>query len=80
MNQSLSPSAVQLNGRGGENSAALTAVGLDEEDDQEHSGHQDEQQAGHKAEIIGFHGWIGNGVKVSLPSLAFRGDFIGRCG
>jgi hypothetical protein len=58
----------------------LTAVGLDEEDNQKHSRNQDKQQAGHKAEIIGFHGWIGNGVKVSLLPRILDGAFIGRCG
>jgi hypothetical protein len=37
-------------------SAALTAVGLDVKHNQKHSRDQNKQQAGHKAEVVGFHG------------------------
>ena len=35
--------------------SALAAVGLNEQDDQEDGRHQNKQQAGHEAEIVGFH-------------------------
>lgn len=37
-------------------SAALAAVGLDVEDDQEDGWNQNEQKAGNEAEVVGFHG------------------------
>ena len=39
-----------------EGSTALTAIGLDVEDDQEDGRNQDEQEAGNETEIVGFHG------------------------
>ena len=35
--------------------SALAAVGLNDQDDQEDGRHQNKQQAGHEAEIVGFH-------------------------
>ena len=41
--------------RAADGQSALAAVGLNEQDDQEDGRHQNKQQAGHEAEIVGFH-------------------------
>lgn len=66
-------------------SASLTAAGLDVENDQEHGRNQNEQQAGDKAEIVGFHGdeWVGLRSSVGTVSPLLGGliaNFIARCG
>ena len=66
-------------------SASLTAAGLDVENDQEHGRNQNEQQAGDKAEIVGFHGdeWVGlRGSAGTVSPLlgGFVTNFTARCG
>ena len=46
---------IRVASRAADGESALAAVGLNEQDDQEDGRHQNKQQAGHEAEIVGFH-------------------------
>ena len=46
---------IRVESRAADGQSALAAVGLNEQDDQEDGRHQNKQQAGHEAEIVGFH-------------------------